>query len=238
VGRSSRKKDQARAERRHRPALLQKLKDQLELLHMLGDAFDSGTRVVGYPLATTVRVLVHQTATSHALLAQLGELHKMRFLDTALPIDPRNLLQAHGGLVLMKMTSGTGIEWVPRKEVPPMPRAQPQEVPFRSWWEGNVTRDGEGTLWSRRRMVLSIANIEGGAHIDPTQPLDIRAIEEENSMGWTYNDSLVSDQPASNGPLLPSIRQVAYEVEESIMNHLSSDLVEAARATSVDAGPT
>jgi hypothetical protein len=211
------------------------LKDQLELLHMLGEAFDSGARVVAYPLATTIRVLVHQTGSSHALLAQLGELSKMRFLDTALPIDPRNRLQAHGGLVLMKMISGTGIEWAPRKEVPPMPHAQPHEVPFRSWWESDITRDSEGTLWSRGRMVLSIANKEGGAHIDPTQPLDIRAIGEENSMGWTYNDSLISDQPASNGPLLPSIRQVAHEIEVSIMKHLSSDLAKQAHSTKEEA---
>jgi len=68
-------------------------------------------------------------------------------------------------------------------------------------------------------MVLSIANKEGGAHIDPTQPLDIRAIEEENSMGWTYQDPIVKDQPASNGPLLPSIRQIAYELELSITKY-------------------
>ncbi len=223
------------AQHRDRPALIQKLKDQLELLHMLGEAFDSGARVVAYPLATTIRVLVHQTGSSHALLAQLGELSKMRFLDTALPIDPRNLLQAHGGLVVMKMASGTGIEWVPRKEVPPMPHAQPHEVPFRSWWESDINRDSDGNLWSRRSMVLSIANKEGGAHIDPTQPLDIHAIEEENSMGWTYNDSLVSGQPASNGPLLPSIRQVAYELELSIMKHLRSGLAKAAYGTTEEA---
>ena len=56
------------------------------------------------------------------------------------------------------------------------------------------------------------------------QPLDVHAIEEENSMGWTYRDSIVSDQPMSNGPLLPSIRQIAYELELSITRHFSSDL--------------
>lgn len=228
MGRASRRKRQAQGQRRDRPALIEKLKDQVQLLRVLGDSFDSGTRVVGYPLATTIRILVHQTQSSDALLAQMGELSKMRFLDTSLPINPQNLLKSHGGLVLMKMTSGTGVEWVPRKEVPPMPSAPPRQVPFRSWWDSDVTRDSAGNLWSRRSMVLSVANKEGGAHIDPSQPLDIRAIEEENSMGWTYRDSLVTDQPASNGPLLPSIRQVAYELELSIIERLSSDLAKAA----------
>jgi hypothetical protein len=237
VGRASQRKKQAQAQRRDRPALIKKLKDQLELLRMLGEAFDSGSRVVAYPLATTIRVLVHRTGSSHALLAQLDELSKMPFLDTALPVNPRNMLKSHGGLVIMKMTSGTGIEWVPRKEVPPVPLAQPHDIPFRSWWENDITRDSIGNLWSRRNLVLSIANKEGGAHIDPAQPLDIHAIEEENSMGWTYNDALIHDQPASNGPLLPSIRQIAYEVELSIMKHFSSEIVKTAHGTEAETGP-
>jgi len=129
------------------------------------------------------------------------------------------MLKAHSGLVVLKMTSGVGIEWVPRKDVPPPPYAMPHDVPFQAWWRTENTSDSEGTMWSRQRMVLSIANKEGGAHIDPTQPLDIRAIEEENSMGWTYQDPIVKDQPASNGPLLPSIRQIAYELELSITKY-------------------
>jgi hypothetical protein len=214
------------AQRRERPALIRKVKDQVQLLHVLGEAFDSGHRVVAYPLATAIRVLVHDTAKSHVLLAQIGEITKMQFLDTSLPINPRNLLKSHSGLALIKMTSGIGIEWVPRNEVPvPTPGAEPRDVPFKLWWETDNTSDSEGTLWSRRRMVLDIANKEGGAHIDPAQPLDIQAIEEENSMGWTYHDPIVSDQPMSNGPLMPSIRQIAYELEMSITKHLASELV-------------
>lgn len=224
MGRASQRKKRTQAQRRDRPALIRKLKDQLQLLHMLGEVFDSGQRVVAYPLATAIRVLVYHTEKSHALLAQLGELSKMQFLDTSLPIIPQNLLQSHAGLVLIKMTTGTGIEWVPRNEVLPMPHAQPHDVSFQSWWKTDITRDSELTPWSRARMVLSVANKEGGAHIVPTQPLDVHAIEEENSMGWTYRDSIVSDQPMSNGPLLPSIRQIAYELELSIARHFSSDL--------------
>lgn len=215
MGEASRRKKRGQAQRRDRPDLIRKLQDQVKLLHVLGEVFDSGQRVVAYPLAIVIRVLVHDTASSHALLAQLGELRKMPFLDTSLPIDPRNQLPSHGGLVLMRMTSGTGIEWAPRCEVPPpqVPRAAPRDVPFRSWWDTGNTRDSEGTLWSRRRMIISVANKEGGAHIDPAQPVDIRAIEEENSMGWAYSDPIVSDQPVSNGPLMPSVRQIAYELE-------------------------
>jgi hypothetical protein len=70
-------------------------------------------------------------------------------------------------------------------------------------------------------MVLVNANKEGGAHIDPSQPVDVRAIEEENSMGFGYSDSIAGDRPMSSGPLLPAIRQIASELDQSITMHLS-----------------
>ena len=76
-------------------------------------------------------------------------------------------------------------------------------------------------------MVLAIANQEGGAHIDPSQPVDVRAIEEENSMGFGYSDPIAGDRPMSTGPLLPAIRQIAYELEQSITTQLSSELAQA-----------
>lgn len=224
MGKASRSKQQAQAERRNRPQLIEKIRQQVQLLHVLGEQFDAGHRVVSYPLSTVIRVLVHDTNLSHALLAQAGELKSMPFIDTSDPIDPNNLLPSHGGLVLMKMTSGVGSEWVPSCELPPAPAAMPRDVQFAPWWHTDVMRDSNGTGWSRKRMVLAIANKEGGAHIDPDQPLDVRAIEEENSMGWSYRDPIKGSQPMSNGPLMPSIRQIAHELEQSVTRHLASEL--------------
>lgn len=209
---------------RNRAELVRKVQEQVEVLGILAQTFDSGKRVVGYPMATTVRVLVHETASSHALLAQLGELNSITFIDTSMPFNPRNLLVSHEGLVMMKMTVGVDADWVPLNEIPvPPPGAEPRDVPFNTWWNTDVMRDSQGTTWNRRRMVLTVANKEGGAHIDPHQPVDVRAIEEENSMGWSYQDPINGSQPFSHGPLMPSIRQIAYELEQSITRHLASE---------------
>jgi hypothetical protein len=162
MGRASQRKKLAQAQRRERPNLIRKVREQVELLRVLGAAFDGGQRIVAYPLATTIRVLVHDTARSHALLAQLGEFSAMPLLDTSALINPANEIKAHGGLVLLKMTSGVGLEWAPRIEVPgPTPGTEPRDVPFRLWWEKDITRDGGAAIWSRRRMVLDAANKEG-----------------------------------------------------------------------------
>ncbi|HSH58607.1 MAG TPA: hypothetical protein VK988_02990 [Acidimicrobiales bacterium] len=225
MGKASNRKKGRAQQRRDRPHLLKKLREQLDVLRALGESFDAGNAVIGYPLSTTIRVLVHDTAKSHALLGQTGDLSSMAFLDTSLPINPRNLL-SQGGLVVLQMTAGLGATWVPRFAVPspPVPGADPRLVPFGTWWTEDVMKDHNGTLWSRARMVLAIANKEGGAHIDPTQPVDVRAIEEENSMGWSYHDPLVGDQPMSLGPLMPSTRQIAHELEKSITRHFASEM--------------
>jgi hypothetical protein len=54
------------AHSRDRADLISKVREQVELLRVLGATFDSGYRVAAYPLATTIRVLVHDTASSHA----------------------------------------------------------------------------------------------------------------------------------------------------------------------------
>lgn len=225
MGKASNRKTERAQQRRDRSDLLKKLREQQDVLRVLGESFDAGNPVIGYPLSTAIRVLVNDTANSHALLGQTGDLSSMAFLDTSLPIDPRNLL-SHGGLVVMQMTAGQGASWIPRLAVPgpPVPGAEPRLVPFGTWWKKKVMKDHKGALWSRAQMVLAIANKEGGAHIDPTQSVDVRAIEEENSMGWSYHDPLVGDQPMSNGPLMPSIRQIAYELEKSVTRHFATEM--------------
>ena len=225
MGKASRSKHERSQLRRDRPNLLRKVREQRDLLRALGDAFDAGTRIMGFPLSTAIRVLVHDAASSHALLAQTGDLEGLQLLDTSLPLDPSNLL-AHGGLVIMEVTGGVGANWVPRCSIPgpPVPRAEPRDVLFSAWWKSDVMKDHAGVPWSRSRMVLAIANKEGGAHVDPSRPLDIQAIEDENSMGWTFEDPIVGAKPMSEGPLMPSVRQIAYELEQTITRHFGLEI--------------
>jgi hypothetical protein len=185
------------------------------------------------PRLATVRAACREIAASgyelnssapwehwHGLLL-VGQDERLARLVVTLRQNP--LTQA--GLTLMKVTTGAGAEWVPRRDVPvPNPAAQPRDVPFGSWWRTTVTKDSAGGTWNRYNMVWAIANKEGGAHVDPNQPIDVRAIEEKNSMAWTYHDPIVGDKPMSNGPLLPSIRQIAYELEHTMRTHLGEEL--------------
>ena len=142
-------------------------------------------------------------------------------------INPANLLPMHNGLVVMKMAAGVGSSWAPRLEVglSPGPANNPT-LKFDRWWRRMVVvRDARRATWTRERLVLDLANKEGGAHYDPTRPEDLKALEDDNSMGWTHSDPIVgSDQPMLNGPLLPSVRQIAFELQLSTQRHFGNAL--------------
>jgi hypothetical protein len=211
VGQAKQKRDERIRAERDRPHLEMKLREQFELLTQLGIMYDTVSPVAALPLATSLRVILHNMGSSHAILHQLGLDQKLAFRDTSAHPIPGNLLLAHDGLVVMKMTSGVGGSFVPRLEVPGSETNNP-DLRFSEWWQQMVLRDAKGRTWTRERLVLDLANKEGGAHLDPKQPASIRALEQENSMGWTFTQNGVG-RPFENGPLAPSVRQIAHEVE-------------------------
>jgi hypothetical protein len=43
-------------------------------------------------------------------------------------------------------------------------------------------------------------------------------------MGWTHHDPIVGDKPMSKGPMMPSLRQIGYELEVGLTNYFGSEL--------------
>jgi hypothetical protein len=222
VGRASRAKKERKRAGRQRPSLLRKLGEQHEILERLGALsalFDDGTPLLALPLATAVRVLVHDTGNSKSLLNQLGEKDSLRFVDTAAHIDARNLA-ATPGLVIAELMMGSGARWVPPLNGGSSGTSRRHRpLRFRAWWTMPVTHvhSPVGKTWSRKDFILHVANKEGGAHIDPNEPeAMIHSLEEHNLLGLMYRDPVVGDQRVSNGPLLPSVRQIALEVQRTI----------------------
>lgn len=68
--------------------------------------------------------------------------------------------------------------------------------------------------FSRRDLVLSLCNKDGGAHIDPKLDATYAALTRNASMGHMYQT------PSSSGMIesieLASVRQIAYEVLMSL----------------------
>ncbi|PAP96299.1 hypothetical protein CIT31_06385 [Mesorhizobium wenxiniae] len=115
-------------------------------------------------MAVSLRVLFHETAQSHSILAQLGERQQPLF-DSSHPYNPNNLA-SHHGLVAMMITGGSEAKFfapIDDREI------APRLTRFGDWWEKDIViKEGQkGTPYTRRSLVLFAANKDGGAHVDP-----------------------------------------------------------------------
>ena len=210
---------------RDRTSLLVLLNEQLAFLKSSAGAYDRGLEAEAKRLAVAIRVLVHDTGQSHSLLTQLGIKERLRWKNTALEINEGNLAPTNG-LAIAQVTAGGAsparVRYVPALEMFSQQRSSPPTL-FDAWWNEDVTKDGRGNRFSRRDFVLTVANKEGGAHVDPSLNEAYRHIVEENSLGMTVfegppssADRLLSGRAAEGNAALASVRQVAFEVITTI----------------------
>lgn len=85
---------------RHRQTdleLMQHLYEQMGFLRRSAEHYDAGDFSESKRLATTLRLLLHDTQKSSSLLMQLGLTAKLRFVDTAGEIQPDKFETLPGG---------------------------------------------------------------------------------------------------------------------------------------------
>jgi hypothetical protein len=208
-----------------REELIDHLRTQVGFLERSAQSYDQGYEDEAKRLAIVMRVLLHDTSRSQSLLTQLHRRNSLRYIDSADPINPRNLLPTPG-LVLMEVTAGeasaTGAYVPPLGELGPN-RQHPQKQ-FGAWWMDPVTKARDGTLYGRRDYVLTLANKGGGGHVDPE--LDTKWVEmtRGDRFGWvavSETSSGRTETPLDGNIALASVRQIAWELNETLRSQLS-----------------
>jgi len=187
--------------------LQQHLEEQLQFLEASSAAFDAGFEGEAKRLAVTLRVLLHDTKNSHSLLG-LVDKKDVRFFDTSFDFDPSNIL-SYGGLVFI--AAG-----------PPRTRyvAMLDDVPshrfldFDTWWNAPVFIDENRRSLTRRDLIRTAADQDGGAHVDPALDEVYADLARENSLGWYTFDS--GQAQPMGGPERAAIRQIAHEVLKTL----------------------
>lgn len=210
------------------PELIGHLIEQVGFLRASADAYDAGEDSEAKRLATVVRTLCHDTPRSTSLLQQLGSLTRLRFVDT-IPDRPAPNLEdldvtpsdPDGELKMVTVFSSplAPMAGGPRGYVAQLDRAS-RSLPktFATWWGAPVVRDAQGNSMSRRDVVLALANQDGGAHVDPSlKQSEYVAISREQSLGTIeYTGSDGRRHVVDANPLLAVMRQIAYEVDETL----------------------
>ncbi|MDY0395437.1 hypothetical protein RWE15_23840 [Virgibacillus halophilus] len=95
---------------------------------------------------------------------------------------------------------------------------------FKKWWaEDIVLVDNNKNKLTRKDLILSSSNKDGGAHVDPQLDRAYAELNRKNTMGWVQ----VTDgkQSPVSDPHLASIRQIGYEVLQTLKEEFSDIIV-------------
>jgi len=196
--------------------LMSHLQENLGFLNASAAAFDLGHTGEAKRLAVTIRVLLHDTRNSKSLLGLLKLKTNTGYYDSSADLNPKNLM-SHHGLVGLKLGSGSGSYFAPLQEQ--MPGHTNKYVLFPAWWNKIIIKYSNNNTVTRRDLVLSLANKDGGAHVDPDLDTAYADLTRNNSVGWVFSNG-TNSTPIDEVELF-SVRQIAYEVITSVERKLN-----------------
>ncbi|MDP9144928.1 MAG: SEC-C domain-containing protein [Actinomycetota bacterium] len=169
-----------------------------------------------------IRVLVHDGPNSVSLLTHLGVRDQLPYLDTASAEMAPPLIGFHGGLTMISAMLGPEGH---SKFAPPLANLAPDRhhppATFVDWWNETIVADSRGNRFSRRAFVMPVANQDGGAHVDATIDAAYAALSRDHSHTTFMPEG--GEDPHYKNMVLPSIRQIAYELEQTLSEQLVAD---------------
>lgn len=187
------------------------LRNTLEGLRSSADGYDAGNQWEAPRLAAAMRILLHDNKkSSRSLLGQLGRKATASFISTSLEINDNQGL-GQFALIVVSLVPGRSAAF----KAPLDERASDRHLPFESWWEEVILRTSEGTGLRRKDLVLTMADQDGGAHVDPNIDDTYARLSRKNALGVLTKRR--STWEAVRAPVLVSVRQIAHEVLKTLV---------------------
>lgn len=195
--------------------------EELELLQFLCDSYDEGKTFVAKQMATVIRVLLHDTENSHALLSQLN-MKGIMFFDSCTNDDffSKGYVESFVGIVGISI--GDNASYTPYLDE--IPGKFFGLVPFNDYWQRIIIRDSKKECFTREYLILKATNQDGGAHIGSSIDKKYASLIRENTMGWkvSKNNSETEDL---NGIELATIRQISHEILKTLIPSYKKKMV-------------
>jgi hypothetical protein len=194
--------------------------EQMGFLSASAAIYDGGISAEALRLATTTRVLVHDTPKSNSLLNQMEVKLSLEFLNTGMTITSEPGSEFVGA-VLAPIVMGASGQSGPIYAAMLDKAGVQERQSFYTWWMAPVIGTHQGTF-TRKDVVMALANVEGGAHVDPKMTqryADLRRL----GVGFTFSGpSGEAVQP--NNPALPTMRQIAFELDTTVREQMADFL--------------
>jgi len=196
--------------KRSKEELIQAVFDQYVLLKSYCDSYDHGLSVIAKPISTSLRLLFHQTKSQMPLLLQLGK-RDIKWLNTSHGLHPHNEL-AECSLMIIEFRSGEYAKYKPKCHSD----YKIEEYKFNNiieWYNEPVVSDSDKKLFSRRDLIVYMADTDGGAHLDPSITENYYLIKRPNfvDIGFVPGPNGKEIKPTG---IIPEVcmRQIAFEV--------------------------
>lgn len=189
----------------------EQLAKQLAFIRTSCRLYDEGDKNEAYRIAVALRVICHQTGMSTSLLRHLGAT-RISLLSTCEVIPAEAEFWPNLTNFIINPT-GQVFECVPKLANALTART----VPFDDWWnQETVYRFSAGADVRRKKLILSAANQDGGAHVDAL--LEPMYQKLRDGAGWkiAFRPDVGEAREVSLGNCgVAAIRQMGYEVLNS-----------------------
>ena len=193
------------------------LYEQLDFLCSSIAAYDTGKEHEAKRLSVPIRTLVHNTRNTTSLLRHLGVQDRLGWVDRGAPGPPPRAIVISFGLCVVRMRFDVGESFYEPAVHRPAPDRLHPPVSFEDWWRRVILQDQRGNGFSRADLVLSLANQDGGAHIDAALNEKYRQLTRENSVGFMQGQN----KPIANSIVHASVRHIAGELVQTIESSLA-----------------
>ena len=201
-----------------------------DYLIRLCEDYDNGNTFAIVLVAVLLRTLLKtkrrmkEESSTISVFEQLG-LHTMPFVDTSTPKGVTSfwhlggniwnhtfLMQnVYGGLLIKKVTNkdnGLNLDFLPLLGA----NKNSKTLPFEEWYQGVVFESKEYSF-TRENCIEYVADKDGGAHLDRNIPMDYYTFRQPTALHVLIDGQLAV---FNQNPVYVSVRQIAWEVLESI----------------------
>lgn len=191
-------------------------------------AYDAGDVWEALRIATIVYIMVHDAGRNRSIFNQLGIKHHMMFMATGAEVSfdlrkradrftPlvefesfREERRKNANLKMVPRFVPVSTYWHRRGKQPAL-----RQLTFEDWWETDIIFFDDEKALTRKKLVLTLRNQEGGSHLDPevVNPnyLALRKPFWMVTLGYGFGQMA--------GLELATMRQIAEELKISIQTY-------------------
>ncbi len=187
--------------------------EKLEKLKHFNKFYDEGQEAFAADIATAIRTICKGSKTTQSLLEQTNYKSKIIFLMYSdLRVNEENLLTS-SPLCIMKLTTGLGASFEPKLDDVKQIGGNEYMAEFNLWWEQIVIKDAVGNKFTRKDLIETVCDKEGGAHYDSKLDQKSKNLFYENSIAWNVvSSNHPTPKPFNNKVHYASIRHISYEL--------------------------